>query len=117
MAGRQSSTRAVKFHKFAAWGIRRAWPERGALLTARAERLLVEKQIVTSPLAPQRMTLAIARESRFEAPRESTGRVTFVRAGLDDPDLLTLKAHRLLGQADVVVYAGSLVPEEVVRRA
>ncbi|HEX4148197.1 MAG TPA: precorrin-4 C(11)-methyltransferase, partial [Pirellulales bacterium] len=91
--------------------------EAAALLTARTESLLVEKQIIASPFAPQRMTLAIARDSRFEAPREQTGRVTFVSAGPGDPDLLTLKAHRLIGHADVVVYAGSLVSEEVVRQA
>ncbi len=43
--------------------------EAAALLTARTENLLVEKQIVASSLASQKMTLAIARDSRFEAPR------------------------------------------------
>lgn len=41
--------------------------------------------------------------------------VHFIGAGPGDPELITVKGARLLGEADVVVYAGSLVDRELVR--
>jgi precorrin-4/cobalt-precorrin-4 C11-methyltransferase len=41
--------------------------------------------------------------------------VWFVGAGPGDSELITIKGARLLGEADVVVYAGSLVDRELVR--
>ena len=43
--------------------------------------------------------------------------VHFIGAGPGDPDLLTLKAARLIAACPVCLYAGSLVPEAVVARA
>ncbi len=43
--------------------------------------------------------------------------VFFVGAGPGDPELLTLKAARIIGACPVCLYAGSLVPEAVVSRA
>lgn len=43
--------------------------------------------------------------------------IWFVGAGSGDPELLTLKGCRLLKEADLVVYAGSLVNEELLRYA
>jgi precorrin-4/cobalt-precorrin-4 C11-methyltransferase len=41
-------------------------------------------------------------------------KVVFVGAGPGDPELITLKGRRLLDEADVVVYAGSLVNSELL---
>lgn len=44
-----------------------------------------------------------------------TGTVYFVGAGPGDPELITLKGKRLLEEADLVLYAGSLVNPELLR--
>lgn len=42
------------------------------------------------------------------------GKVYFIGAGPGDPELITLKAQRLINQCPVILYAGSLVPREVL---
>lgn len=46
-----------------------------------------------------------------------TGEVFFVGAGPGDPGLMTVRGREVLGRADVVLYAGSLVNPEVLRWA
>ncbi len=43
--------------------------------------------------------------------------VHFIGAGPGAPDLITLRGRDLIANAPVVLYAGSLVPKEVVAHA
>lgn len=45
---------------------------------------------------------------------ERMGMVSFIGAGPGDPELLTVKGRRLISEAALVLYAGSLVPAAVV---
>ncbi|MDR3362494.1 MAG: precorrin-4 C(11)-methyltransferase [Desulfovibrio sp.] len=48
------------------------------------------------------------------APTPSVGLVSFVGAGPGDPELLTVKGRKAIVEAGLVLYAGSLVPPEIV---
>ena len=42
--------------------------------------------------------------------------VHFVGAGSGDPELITVKGARLLKNADIVIYTGSLINTELAHR-
>lgn len=44
-------------------------------------------------------------------------KVTFVGGGPGDPDLITLKGKREIEAADVIIYAGSLINQEILKYA
>ncbi|MFH1489440.1 MAG: precorrin-4 C(11)-methyltransferase [Pseudomonadota bacterium] len=46
---------------------------------------------------------------------DKTTPVMFVGAGPGDPDLITVRGQQALKKADLVIYAGSLVPEAVLK--
>ena len=41
--------------------------------------------------------------------------VYIIGAGPGDPELLTIKAHKIIVQADVILYADSLVPKQILQ--
>lgn len=54
------------------------------------------------------------RDRQFIRDTRKKGRVVFIGAGPGDPELLTRKGHRLIKEADVIIYAGSLVNPEIL---
>ena len=42
-------------------------------------------------------------------------KVYFVGCGPGDPELITVKAKKLLQKADVIIYSGSLIPPEILK--
>jgi precorrin-4/cobalt-precorrin-4 C11-methyltransferase len=46
-----------------------------------------------------------------------TRKIYFIGAGPGDPDLLTVKGKKLIDDADVIIYAGSLVNPDVLKDA
>jgi uroporphyrin-III C-methyltransferase / precorrin-2 dehydrogenase / sirohydrochlorin ferrochelatase len=102
------------------------WRRRvGKALGSVLERRRFWERVFAGPVATQvfaghaaHAELELRRELKHAAAARSTGvgEVYLVGAGPGDPDLLTLKAARLLQQADVVLY-DRLIPEAVLDRA
>ncbi|MDR2882419.1 MAG: precorrin-4 C(11)-methyltransferase [Alistipes sp.] len=82
--------------------------EAAARLGAHGGELVIEKQRRTlTPGAD--FTFAVA-EDALTARR---GHIEIVGAGPGDPDLISVRGRQFLEQADLILYAGSLVPREV----
>lgn len=44
-------------------------------------------------------------------------KVYFMGAGPGDPDLITIKAKKIIEKADIIIYAGSLVSKDIIKLA
>lgn len=82
--------------------------EASAILSAGNGILLLSKQKGAAS-AGNEFTFAVAADS-YSLRR---GHVEIVGAGPGDPDLISVRGRRFLEEADLILYAGSLVPKEV----
>ena len=57
------------------------------------------------------------REGDGDSEAGGSGKVTFIGAGPGAADLITLRGARAIGAADIVIWASSLVQEEVLEHA
>jgi precorrin-4/cobalt-precorrin-4 C11-methyltransferase len=80
----------------------------GQMVTARGQGTF-------AAAAPAVERQAEAAPEAIDSPEQPSPRVLFVGAGPGDAELLTLKGAKVLASADVVVYAGSLVPRGVLQ--
>jgi precorrin-4 C11-methyltransferase len=86
--------------------------EAAARLAAHGGELVIEKQ--RRALAPgNEFTFALAEDARTAR----RGHIEIVGAGPGDPDLISVRGRELIRQADLILYAGSLVPREVTAAA
>jgi len=86
--------------------------EAAAQLASGNGNLLLEKQKVTVT-SGKKHTLAVA----LDATAERRGVVAIVGAGPGDASLISVKGKELLETADLILYAGSLVPERLTHYA
>ncbi len=54
-------------------------------------------------------------KSKIQNPSSLKPAVYMIGAGPGDPDLLTVKAQKILNQADAIVFADSLVPKQILQ--
>ena len=77
--------------------------EASALLSSGGGELIISKQ-----KGPD-YTVAIA----MDIAAKRCGHIEIVGAGPGDPELVSVRGHRMLEEADLILYAGSLVPREL----
>lgn len=77
--------------------------EASAIKGADGGKVVIEKQRKGS------YTFALAMDRKAER----TGHIEIVGAGPGDPELVSVRGKRMLQEADLILYAGSLVPKEL----
>jgi len=80
--------------------------EAAAQRASRGGRLVVEKQKGIDPASGRHFTFAVG----IEPAVTERGHIEIVGAGPGDPDLVSVRGRHFLEQADLILYAGSLVP-------
>ena len=95
--------------------------EAAAILGSNHGKLIIPKvkgknwtaALCLPPAPPQGRV--VLKESVLPSLREGSGvgHIEIVGAGPGDPDLISVRGRRFLEQADLILYAGSLVPKEL----
>ncbi len=88
--------------------------ESAALVSSKHGTLVVEKQkgrvTDTEQGVDNHYTWALAED---HTTNKGKGHIEIVGAGPGDPDLISVRGRRFLEKADLILYAGSLVPREL----
>lgn len=79
--------------------------EAASLLASDGGKMVMPKQ------KGKNFTVAVSIPERYL--RRNSGHIEIVGAGPGDPDLVSVRGRRLLEEADLILYAGSLVPREL----
>ena len=79
--------------------------EAAAILGSNHGRLMIDK------VKGKNWTAALAID--FQHLRNNCGHIEIVGAGPGDPDLISVRGRKMLEKADLILYAGSLVPKEL----
>ncbi len=86
--------------------------EASAMLLSHNKELLLEKQKIHLTSGKKHtISVAIDKQARRKAV------VAIVGAGPGDAELISVKGKQLLEEADLILYAGSLIPEELTHYA
>ena len=80
--------------------------EAAAILGANNGQLIIEK------VKGKNWTAAIAIDNTY-LRKPMQGHIEIVGAGPGDPDLVSVRGRKMLEKADLILYAGSLVPKEL----
>lgn len=95
----------------------RSVSEASAALLSGTKRWLVEKRKVALQGVPEGKQRHYTFAVSLLDGSERQGRIAIVGAGPGDPELVTVKGKSYLEQADLILYAGSLVPEKLTHYA
>ena len=79
--------------------------EAAAILGSNYGKLIVPK------IKGKSFTVALAIDRKYL--RDQEGHIEIVGAGPGDPDLVSVRGRKMLERADLILYAGSLVPREL----
>lgn len=87
--------------------------EAAAILSSEGGPLIIEKHKgQTSDVCDFTFSIALNKHAERKEEKKQ-GHIEIVGAGPGDPELISIRGRRMLEKADLILYAGSLVPKEL----